>query len=91
MPQIPAGIDKPRLKFPFESIVDEYQDKGPFRQGDRLRISGVELVDYLYGVIVSCKRGRERFDIPLADIVAVDEKSDNARYIRDYRVWFANR
>ena len=82
---------KKNLKFPFESIVDEYQDRGPLRQGDRLRISGVELIDDLYGVIVSCKRSREKFAIPLADIAAVDEKSDNARYIQDYRVWFANR
>jgi hypothetical protein len=82
---------KQNLQFPFESVVNEHQSKGPFRQGDRLRVSGIETVDDLYGVIVSCKAGRGRYDFPLADLAAVDEKSDNAMHIQDYRVWFANR
>ena len=79
------------MKFPFESVVEEYQGKLPIRQGDKLRIFGIKLVDDLYGVIVSCKSEHSRFDIPLADIAAVDENSDNAHHIHDYRVWFANR
>jgi hypothetical protein len=79
------------LKFPFESVVEEYQGKLPVRQKDKLRIIGIKLVDDNYGVIVSCKSGHSKFDIPLADIAAVDENSDNARHINDYCVWFANR
>ncbi|MBM9521240.1 hypothetical protein JWG39_15575 [Desulforhopalus vacuolatus] len=82
---------KQNLKFPFESVVDEYQSKSPFRQGDRLRVSGIETVDDLYGVIVSCKAGRRKYYFPLADLAAADEVSDNSRHIQDYRVWFANR
>jgi hypothetical protein len=63
----------------------------PIRQRDKLIIIDVKLVDDHYGVIVSCKSGHSRFDIPLADIAAVDKNSDNARHIHDYRVWFANR
>jgi len=51
----------------------------------------IEDVDDLYGVIVSCRRGRQRFDFPLADLAAVDQNSPNAEPIQDYRVWFANR
>jgi hypothetical protein len=79
------------LKFPFESVVEEYQGKSPIRQGDKLRIFGIKLVDDHHGVIVLCKSEHSRFDIPLADIAAVDEKTDNARHLNDYRVWFANR
>jgi len=79
------------LKFPFESVVEEYQGKLPIRKGEKLRIFGVKLVDDHYGIIVSCKSEHSRFDIPLADIAAVDENSDNAHHIHDYRVWFANR
>jgi len=79
------------LKFPFESVVEGYHGKLPIRQGDKLRIFSIKLVDDDYGVIVSCKSGNSRFDIPLADIAAVDENSDNAHHIHDYRVWFANR
>ena len=82
---------KQNLKFPFESVVDEYQSRGSFKQGDRLRVSGIETVDDPYGVIVSCKAGRRQFHFPLADLAAVDNKSDNAMHIQDYRVWFANR
>ncbi|MCP4115814.1 MAG: hypothetical protein GY737_10490, partial [Desulfobacteraceae bacterium] len=63
------------LDFPFESIVDEFQSKGPFKQGDRLNVFGIESVDDLYGVIISCKAGRRRCSFPLADLAAVDGKS----------------
>jgi len=80
------------MKFHFESVVEEYQGKLPIRQGEKLKIFSVKLVDDHYGVIVSCKSEQSRFDIPLADIAAaVDENSDNAHHIHDYRVWFANR
>jgi len=44
-----------------------------------------------YGIIVSCRKGRERYDFLLADLAAVDEDSPNAQPIQDHRVWFANR
>jgi hypothetical protein len=71
--------------------VDEFQERGPLRAGDRLTVLGIEDTDDLYGVIVSCRRGRQRYDFPLADLAAVDESSPNATTIQEYRVWFANR
>ena len=82
---------KQNLKFPFESFVNEYQSRSPFKQGDILRVFSIETVDDLYGLIVSCKAGRKQCHFPLADLAAVDEKSDNAMHIQDYRIWFANR
>lgn len=79
------------LRFPFEAEVDEFQERGPLRAGDRLTVLRIEIVDDLYGVIVSCRKGRQRYDFPLADLAAIDEGSPNAQPIRDYRVWFANR
>ena len=80
-----------QLQFPFEAEVHEFQERGPLEAGDRLTALGIEDVDDLYGVIVSCRKGRQRYDFPLADLAAIDEGSPNAQPIRDYRVWFANR
>ena len=79
------------LRFPFEAMVDEYQERGPLQTGDRLTALEIEGVDDLYDVLVLCRRGRRRYDFPLADLAAVDEDSPNAQPIHEYRVWFANR
>jgi hypothetical protein len=79
------------LQFPFEAKVDEFQERGPLQAGDRLTVLEIEIVDDLYGVIVSCRQGRRHYDFPLADLAAVDEGSPNADPIQEYRVWFANR
>ena len=79
------------LRFPFEAEVDEFQERGPLRAGDRLTVLRIEDVEDLYGVLVSCRRGWRRCYCPLADLAAVDENSPNAPPIQEYRVWFANR
>lgn len=82
---------KQHLQFPFEAVVDEFQEYGPLRAGDRITVLGMVDTDDLYGVIVACRKGRRYFEFPLADLAAVDEDSPNAQPIQDYRVWFANR
>jgi hypothetical protein len=82
---------KQNLQFPFEAVVDEFQEYGPLRAGDRLTVLGIVDTDDLYGVIVACHKGRQHLDFSLADLAAVDEASPNAQPIDDYRVWFANR
>lgn len=79
------------LQLPFEAEVDEFQEYGPLRAGDRLTVLEIEDVDDLYGVIVACRKDRQFYSFPLADLAAVDERSPNAQLIQDYRVWFANR
>ena len=79
------------MQFPFEAEVHEFQERGPLRAGDRLTVLGIEDVDDLYGIIVSCRQGGRRYHVPLADLATVDEHSPNAQPTQDYRVWFANR
>ncbi len=78
------------LSFPFEAEVNEWQERGPLRAGDRVKVKNISLIDDHYGVIVAIRRGRERFDCPLADLAVLDEASPNAQLVQDYRVWFAN-
>jgi hypothetical protein len=79
------------LDLPFEAEVDEFQERGPLRGGDRVTVVGISGLDYHYGVIVHLRRGRRCYDFPLCDLEALDEESPNYQTIRDYRVWFANR
>jgi hypothetical protein len=79
------------LQFSFGAEVDEFQERGPLRVGDRLTVLGIKDVDDRYGVIVSCRQGQQHYDFPLADLAAIDEDSPNAQPVQDYRVWFANR
>ena len=79
------------LNFPFDAEVDEWQERGPLRSGDRVNVKKISLVDDFYGVIVALRLGRRKYDCPLCDLAVIDKQSANAQLIQDYRVWFANR
>lgn len=79
-----------RLTFLFEATVDEYQEGGPLRSGDEIRVTSIVFVDCLYGFIATVRHGRTTREIPLADLEPFDEASDNYLPLRAYRVWFAN-
>jgi hypothetical protein len=79
------------LAFPFEAEVYEHQDRGPLRIEDRLKVTGIGLVDDHYGIIVDVRKGRRKYAFPLCDLDVVDENSPNHQLVKDYRVWFANR
>jgi hypothetical protein len=78
------------LRFPFEAVVSEYQERGRLRQGDRIRVLEISVLDDLYGVIVSGKRGSESIDFPLCDLAVVGQ-GVNDQIVSDYALWFANR
>ena len=79
------------LQFPFETVIHEYQGRGPLNEGDKLKVFGIELVDDHYGIIVACRKGRKRYDFPLVDLKVTEKKSINSDIIEAYRTWFANR
>ena len=79
------------LAFPFEAQVSESQDRGPIHVGNRVKVTGIGLVDDMYGVIVDLRHGRLKYAFPLCNLEVVDERSPNHQPVRDYAVWFANR
>jgi hypothetical protein len=79
------------LQFPFETLIHEYQGRGPLNEGDKLKVFGIELVDDHYGIIVACRKERKRYDFPLVDLKVTEKKSINSNIIEAYRTWFANR
>jgi len=80
------------LDFPFEAEVFEYQEpEGALKQGDRLSVKKIEMIDDLYGIIIKARKGRKKYHFPLCDLEAIDKESSNYKYLDDYAVWFANR
>lgn len=78
------------LKFPFEAEVSEWQERGPLRTGDKVKVLGIEGSEDLYGILVSLRRERRKYVFPLCDLEVVDKSSSNYRPVKDYAVWFAN-
>ena len=78
------------LTFPFEAQVVE-RDRGPLRLGDRVTVERISGVEDLYGIIVSLRRGRRRYDALLCDLEVIDKDSPNYQVVKDYVIWFANR
>ena len=79
------------LTFPFEAEVAEWQERGPLRAGDMLRVLDIMDVDDTYGVIVLCRSGRHVYHSMLADLEVADRNSPNHQLVDDYSVWYANR
>lgn len=78
------------LTFPFEAEVSEWQDRGPVKTGERVRVLGIEIVDDSYGLIVAIKTKHGHYDFPLCDLEVFPDTSPNYQPVKDYAVWFAN-
>lgn len=81
---------KENLSFPFEAVVRDFEEKTPLRQGDRVRVWEISIVDDLYGVIIAGRWNGQGIDFPLGGLEAVDG-GRNKQIVSDYAVWFANR
>jgi hypothetical protein len=79
------------LSFPFEAVVDEFQERGSKRAGDKVTVESMADVEELYGILVKVKHKHRRADFPLCDLEATESNSSNYQFLRDYVVWFANR
>ena len=80
------------LRFPFEAVIAEFQERGPLRGRDKVIVTGIgDVMDEKYGIIVELKVGRRKYAFPLCDLEATDKKSANYQLVKDYAIWFANR
>jgi len=80
------------LRFPFEALIAEFQERGPLRGGDKVVVTGIgDGMDEKYGIIVDVKVGKRKYAFQLCDLEATDKKSANYQLVKDYAVWFANR
>jgi Calcium binding len=79
------------LTFPLEAEVAEFQESGPFTDGDRVQVVHISQVDDLYGIMVHVQAKGGHYNFPLCDLEVVDRRSPNHQILDDYAVWFANR
>lgn len=79
------------LTFPFRAEVSEWQERGPLRGGDRVKVLSLQAWDDLYGILVTIRQERGNFVCPLCDLEVLDKSSANYQPVKDYAVWFANR
>jgi len=79
------------VQFPFEAEVSEWQERGPLRTDDKVKVLGVEGSADLYGILVTVCRERRKYVFPLCDLEVIDKSSSNYQSVNDYAVWFANR
>ena len=79
------------LTFPFEAEVYEFQERGPLKVGDKMKVVSIAECDDLYGIIVEVRIKRNKSHFPLCDLEVCNKKSSNHPLVADYRFWFANR
>jgi hypothetical protein len=79
------------LTFPFEAELTEFEDYGPIRAGDTVRVIGLNDIFRDYGILVDVKMGRRKYQLPLADLRVKNNQTPQYQVIEDYAVWFANR
>ena len=80
-----------KLKLPFEAEVEEFQERGSFRQGDVVQVDSFEDIDEYRGILVNIRYKGRKYIFPLCDLEATNKNSSNYQPLNDYVVWFANR
>ena len=84
-----------RFEFGYGS-KGEYQrlrrERGSYHDQYELRTLEDATVDEDWDILVKVERipHRKRFTIPLSELEAVDEDSDNYQLLNDYTVWYVN-
>ena len=77
------------LQFPFEAeIIDE---PGPLEVGDIIKVTGIDNINDLYGIVVNARKGRKKYPFPLCLLESVEKASRNHQLVDDYNLWFSNR
>lgn len=77
------------LQFPFEAeIIDE---PDPLEIGDIIKVTAIEGVFDLYGIVVKARKGRKQYSFPLCLLELVEKNGDNYQLVDDYNFWYCNR
>ena len=77
------------LQFPFEAeIIDE---PSPLEVRDIIKVTGIDDVFDLYGIVVNARMGRKKYPFPLCLLELVEKTSRNYQLVDDYNLWFSNR
>ncbi|MCD4767237.1 MAG: calcium-binding protein [Methanosarcinales archaeon] len=79
------------LSYPFDAIITEGSSGGHLKQGDKLSVKRISLVEDFHGIIVELRLKRNKYDHPLCNMEVINRKSSNYQLVSDYCTWFWNR
>lgn len=80
-----------KLKFPIKAEIVELMQRGRLKVGDKVTIVDIhEWADELRGLFAEVTHRKAKYQFPLADLEALDQKSSNYQPIKDYVIWYAN-
>lgn len=75
------------LSFPFEAEVTPYSYSSVLKHGDIVKITGIENIVDLYGMLMNVKSGRRKYVVPLAELNPVDTNSPNSEMLEAFLEW----
>lgn len=84
------------LTFPFEAIVEEFQDYNIFRQGEIVTVDSIAGISYDYSVLANVTLKNRPFwkkkkrIIAIWELMVADKDSKNYQVLEDYRMWDGN-
>ncbi|MCF8458180.1 MAG: calcium-binding protein [Bacteroidales bacterium] len=75
------------LEFPFEAEVNLYSYSSVLKDGDIVKVTGVEDIVDMYGLLLKIKKGRSAYTTPLVELELVDKNSRNFEILEAYLEW----
>lgn len=81
------------LRFPFVAIVDDWEQREPFHQGDKVNVLSISesSINDMYGVFAIAEKDGKTEDFPFCCLKVTDKKSQNRQILSDYSFWFTNK
>lgn len=77
-----------QLKFPFEACIERSSPGSPALKGDFVTVTDLAPFDPLTGVHGEVHYRKFVLQIPLANLIVLNENSSNHQFIDDYKLWF---
>lgn len=58
---------------------------------DIIKVTVIEGVFDLYGIVVKVRKSRKQYSFPLCLLELIEKSSNNYQLVDDYNFWFCNR
>lgn len=78
------------LSFPFEAEINLYSYSEVFKDGDIVKVIGIDNIIDLYGLLLNVKKGKRKYSVPLAELILLDTESRNFEILEAYQEWADN-
>jgi len=78
------------LSFPFQAEVNLYSYSKALKDGDIVKVIGIDSMIDMYGIILKTRKGRETLYIPLVELEVIEKTSENAELFEAFLTWDGN-